>query len=294
MGFIADIFTGGSDDAADASVEAARIQATSADQAAAVQAAGLAESTRIQKEALDQSRADLKPFADEGKHALPGLRRLVRDPTDRRNFVANNPFFKFLADDAQRRIFQNKAARGKVGSGETADALQRSLFEIGPQILDRAIGQQFNLATLGSNAAAGQATATQNTARSISDATLGSNRGIADLVTQRANAGAAGIVGASNARSQGLSNTRNTLLGIGGLILSDIRAKTDIEPFGKTLEGINIYKYRYRGTPDLQVGVMAQEVENVKPEAVVTIGGVKHVDYEVLGSEPIPEQRMGA
>jgi len=153
-----------------------------------------------------------------------------------------------------------------------AEALQNSLLLLGNDLVGTQIGRSQNLATLGANAAAGQATTTNQ-----------SGRNIADLFTQQGNAQAAGLVGAANSRASGASNVLGAALGIGKLYaLSDIRAKTDIEPFGKSTEGINIYKYRYKGDPEPRVGVMAQEVEATHPEAVVTISGLRHVDYGAL------------
>lgn len=270
MGFISDLF-GGGDDAAE---EAAAVQAASADKAIA-----------SQERSLATVRSDLEPFRTAGAEQLPQVATgiddvsgLVNDPARQAAFVQDNPFFKALADDAERRIFTNQAARGKVGSGDTAKALQNALLLTGTNLVGQninqrqgVISQRQNLAALGANAAAGTATATQ-----------GINNQIGNLITGAGNAQAAGIVGAQNARNQGASNAANLALGIGGLVLSDRRAKTDIKKFGKSKDGINIYTYRYKGSATPQVGVMAQEVEKKNPDAVVTIEGVKHVNYEVL------------
>lgn len=60
---------------------------------------------------------------------------------------------------------------------------------------------------------------------------------------------------------------------------SDRRLKTDIRLIGKSFDGQNIYSYRFLGEPQTQIGLMAQEVETLRPDAVVEIEGVKHVDY---------------
>lgn len=63
-------------------------------------------------------------------------------------------------------------------------------------------------------------------------------------------------------------------------MLSDERLKEDIVPVGKLNDGIlNVYSYRYKGDPTPRIGLMAQEVERVRPDAVVEFGGVKAVDY---------------
>lgn len=74
-------------------------------------------------------------------------------------------------------------------------------------------------------------------------------------------------------------------LGMLGLYLSDKRMKTDIEKVGESA-GLNVYDFRYKGdkTKTPHRGFMAQEVEKKYPDAVVDIGGVKHVNYGFLGS----------
>lgn len=57
--------------------------------------------------------------------------------------------------------------------------------------------------------------------------------------------------------------------GLGGLFaLSDERAKTDKDKIGETDDGMGIYSYRYKGSPQKQIGLMAQEVQKKKPKAV--------------------------
>lgn len=62
-------------------------------------------------------------------------------------------------------------------------------------------------------------------------------------------------------------------------LLSDKRAKEDIEPIGKTFDGQTISRYRYKGDPKTQIGLIAQDVEKTKPEAVKNMGGMKMLDY---------------
>jgi hypothetical protein len=56
---------------------------------------------------------------------------------------------------------------------------------------------------------------------------------------------------------------------IGAIAGSDRRLKTDIVPVGKLNSGLTVYLYRYKGGSKFQLGVMADEVEKVIPEAVV-------------------------
>lgn len=78
------------------------------------------------------------------------------------------------------------------------------------------------------------------------------------------------------------------LFGLGNSMImkSDRRAKKDIKSVGK-LMGHKLYEYRYRDEDKgarKHVGVMAQEAEKKRPDAVLEFDGVKHVDYGRLFS----------
>lgn len=62
---------------------------------------------------------------------------------------------------------------------------------------------------------------------------------------------------------------------------SDERLKEDIQPIGKTFEGQNIIKFRYKDSPETRIGLSAQETEKYHPEAVGLLGGYKTVNYDM-------------
>jgi hypothetical protein len=62
---------------------------------------------------------------------------------------------------------------------------------------------------------------------------------------------------------------------------SDRRAKEDIRRIGTADNGLPIYVYRYKGQRTHQIGFMADEVREVRPEAVVNVGGLDHVRYDL-------------
>lgn len=247
-------------EASKASRKAGRTQAAAADRAVA--------ETRRQ---FEQTREDLAPFREAGTGALPGLTDLVTDPEAQRDFITDNPFFTALAEDAQSRIFQNKAAKGKLGSGETAEALQNSLLLLGSDLLNQNITQRQNLVGTGQSAAAQTGQFGAQAARSI-----------ADLGTSGAAARAAGTVGAANVRNQtfqGLLNAGATFAGETGLSLSDRRHKKDIKKLGEDEHGLGVYRYKFKGDDKERVGHMAQEVRKKFPKAVKTIADVHLIDY---------------
>jgi hypothetical protein len=69
--------------------------------------------------------------------------------------------------------------------------------------------------------------------------------------------------------------------GISGFLFSDERLKEDIEPVGELYDGTNVYSYRYKGDSTPRIGLIAQEVEAMNPDAVIEIGParIKAVDY---------------
>jgi hypothetical protein len=72
------------------------------------------------------------------------------------------------------------------------------------------------------------------------------------------------------------------LFGLGGAfagLFSDRRLKDNIKKVGKLDNGLDVYSYTMNGVP--QIGLIAQEVEKVKPEAVGEIGGFKTVRYDL-------------
>ena len=108
------------------------------------------------------------------------------------------------------------------------------------------------------------------------------------------------LLGAANASYQNQLNAYNAqqaqqgnflggLMNLGGTIYkaSDIKLKKYIKKIGTLSNGLNVYKYYYKkgfGLPEgQQIGVMAQEVEKVIPEAVITMtNGYKAVNYALI------------
>ncbi len=92
-----------------------------------------------------------------------------------------------------------------------------------------------------------------------------------------------GLMGKSAAETQLLSSYISTAGQVAGMAMamSDIRLKKDISFLGKIKE-MNIYSFRYLWSDDLNVGVMAQEVEMIRPDCVIEINGYKAVNYSKL------------
>ncbi len=95
----------------------------------------------------------------------------------------------------------------------------------------------------------------------------------------------------------GQESTSKSKPGIGGMIggvasglasnpaifASDERLKKNIKKIGKTSEGLGVYEYDYIDGHGPYVGVMAQEVAKIKPEALgPTVAGYMTVDYSKI------------
>ncbi len=74
---------------------------------------------------------------------------------------------------------------------------------------------------------------------------------------------------------------------------SDRRLKRNVRRVGSTSEGFGLYSFQYIwGGPDL-IGVMAQEIVNKRPDAVVVgEGGYLYVDYERLGLRMVTREEF--
>jgi hypothetical protein len=72
--------------------------------------------------------------------------------------------------------------------------------------------------------------------------------------------------------------------GRGGGRRSDVRLKHDIAVIGHLDNGIGFYRFAYNGSDKVYVGVMAQEVQTVRPDAVIRgRDGYLRVFYDKLG-----------
>ena len=101
---------------------------------------------------------------------------------------------------------------------------------------------------------------------------------VADSVWNAYNAEA----NSASAMNSGLFGLGSTLAG-GLFMLSDRRFKENIKRIGKTAKGLPLYLYNLKGSTVPQIGVMADEAEQMFPDAVREFDGVKMVDYSRVG-----------
>ena len=88
-----------------------------------------------------------------------------------------------------------------------------------------------------------------------------------------------------NQQYQGMLGGMAGLAGTGLQLamMSDIEAKENIEEVGTLFDKTPVYMFEYKDDPSdqIHIGVMAQDVEKRRPDAVMRLGpkGYKHVDY---------------
>lgn len=216
--------------------------------------------------------------------------------------IEKDTLFQSLKRQAISGIESSAAARGKLMSGTTPQAIAEQVQNLAlgragqiqaqnvmarQALLGERIGEQerryqqlFNLTGLGQASAAQQATNVQTAAANIGE-----------LYAQQANARAAGLMAQANLQAQAGQGLMSMFGNIGGAAagnpqimaaLSDRRMKEDIKQVGILDNGLPVYTFRYKGDQTVQMGVMAQDVEQVNPDAVVEIDGIKHVYYGAL------------
>jgi len=167
----------------------------------------------------------------------------------------------------RQQAFQtNQAAAGAVTAGEQELA---NLYGLGGQTLEAQIArqqapiQEFNMLQ-------GQP-ATPSTAMTPDISNAFNQQYQGQLAGYNAN------VASQNANMEALAS-----LAMMGIFLSDERLKSDIKREGTLPSGPGVYSYRFKGSPERELGVIAQEVEKTYPHAVFNLGGVKAVHYGAL------------
>jgi len=64
---------------------------------------------------------------------------------------------------------------------------------------------------------------------------------------------------------------------------SSKKLKHNIKKIGKSIGGHNIYKFSYKGSSRRYVGVIAEEIQKIIPEAVITMpNGFLGVNYNLI------------
>lgn len=85
-------------------------------------------------------------------------------------------------------------------------------------------------------------------------------------------------------QQEGTSKGSSSSFGFGAKLLSDERMKENLKKVGALADGTPIYSFTYKGEDTTRIGVSAQDMEEINPDAVSEYGmedggSVKYVDY---------------
>ncbi len=243
----------------------------------------------------DLGRADMMPWLESGKKHLGTLdEKLGAGAYDPGEFsfsadeFRDDPFYQFLQEEGQRGVERSKAARGGLASSGTLHALSDRAMNVAGKYYGDEFGRQsqaFNI-NKGSlmdefNQMSSMAGMGQTASSQLGNLASQYGQNYADTVTNQANMNMAQNIAGRNRSSQNLWNTIGAGIGIGGLVMSDRRVKKNIEKIGEWKD-YNVYSFEYLWDNIKRVGVMAQEVLKIKPEAVVDSNGYLAVNYGEL------------
>lgn len=227
-----------------------------------------------------------------------------------------NDMMTHVGDNVQQRINAMFAGAGRDMSGMNQRAVGRGVAEAQTPILadlynreqDRALGAANTLFGAGNTAATGMqgmdTAALQARAGGlpVADAAMGAEmwgpEGIFNLEQTIADSpfarlGALGSlllpVAQLGQQQSGSGSSKTSGFSVGAKLLSDERMKEDLQQIGTLADGTPIYRFRYKGEDTTRIGLSAQELEDISPEAVSEYeapqagtedGRVKYVDMD--------------
>lgn len=218
----------------------------------------------------------LKPYVEVGPEALQGQRAIVGlgGPAEEAAQIARieqSPLFQAQVRQGEEALLQGASATGGLRGGN----IQAALAQFRPGMLQSQIDLQYErlggLTSLGQRSAAAQAGAGMGLAESISGlyGDIGASRAGRAMAEQRAQGQFQG----------GLINLAGQALPAIGKMFSDIRLKENIKKIGTRPDGLGVYEFDYIWGGGRNIGLMAQEVNEVYPHAVGVVDGYFTVNY---------------
>lgn len=181
--------------------------------------------------------------------------------------LAQNTYGNYVSQLQTYLGASNSAAQGISGAYQNLGANQAG-------VENNLINAEIGALTGAGNANANAALSNQGLAQNV---LTGGAKAIGGLLTAPYSTS---VVGANGPLQPSTTSLLGSLASGIGSIFSDERLKENIEPVGELYDGQQIYRYNY--LDDLlttHIGVLAQEVAERNPDAVVDIGGFLAVDY---------------
>lgn len=212
---------------------------------------GSKSSSTTSNKAYDYLKGQFGPVTGYAGQGASAISKFLGGDSSGFNLFKRATGFDAASEVGSRGITGNAAAAGMLRSGGTSKALQAFGNQMQNQYAGNYLQQLLGLSGLGMNAGqlignAGQTTTSKSSSKN----------------------GIGGFLGSVAS----------------GIAASDRRLKKNIHKIGVLPNGLNLYQYRYIDNSGPYVGVMADEVELIKPEALGPIvNGFKTVDYDAIG-----------
>ena len=242
--------------------------------------------------ALDELRASkeqglgfLQQFQQLGQQGLDQANFLT-DPNAQFDFLQNNPLFQMGLDNANTQTNQMAASRGRLSSGDTLQQLNNNALLTAAPLIGQQKQSIQDLLSRGFN-----------TGQAQSNAALGFGSQLGEAQNNIGNAIAGNVSGQASARGAAANNTLGLVGGIASnpavqagfsALFSDPRLKENIKKTGVD-NGFNTYSWDWNEEANKlnlygsSKGVMADEVNSKRPDAVTIKGGYMQVDYGKIG-----------
>lgn len=212
-----------------------------------------------------------------------------------------DPGYQFRLSEGQKALDRSAAAKGGLLSGAAVKAAANYGQNVASDEFNQAYNRYNTNQTNLFNRLSGLSGGAQTSANTLATTGVNTANQIANNTTSAGAAQAAGTVGAANGWLTGLNNLTSSFGSSGsssanpissfdpgayasGLPWSDIRLKENIIPKGY-LNGWPVYEFNYWNSAKRYLGVMAQEIQKMLPQAVHEREGFLCVDYNLLGIE---------
>jgi hypothetical protein len=257
------------------SITGATAAARGAQEAAATQAASAEKGIEEQRRQFDMMVELMSPYLAVGAPALTAQQALIglqgpeaeQAAIDR---ITGGSRFQELTRQGEEAILSRASATGGLRGGN----VQAALGQFRPQLLNQLIEEQYSqlggLTNIGQSTAVRQAAAGQQTGQNV-----------ANLLANQGAALAGGQMAAGNVNRQMFGDVLGALKAGGEAYkaFSDQRLKKNVNRIGTRKDGLSVYEFDYIWGGARQIGLMAQEVQAVYPDAVSEIDGFLAVDY---------------
>jgi|ERR1700744_247991 len=265
-----------------------------------LQAGAANKATNTQLAMYNQTRSDLMPYMTGGASAFSQLQNLIGlNGGNSQSMLAtlqNSPGYQFALQQGQTGLDRTAAARGLLLSGGQLKDTVNYNQGMADQLYGTYYNQLMGAAGLGENAAAQTGNAATATGQGMAGSIMGGGQALAGGLAGGVN-NLGGALYQYSMLNQSQLGTGPGIPGYNGpgpdptldesFLTSDRRLKTDIRRIGGTDSGLPIYSYRFKGSRVPQMGVMAQDVEKVAPDAVITLpSGYKAVNYRAVSQIP--------